>query len=118
MAVKMSAAAIGLVAFFALLAVSQGAPRVPAHQSSDLELLPPSDDATDMQAPCIDTNFPGGRVLVCPTTEGCQRVNVRIPFPFIDVDVVVCRRNGSEYTAVRMHACVQFSCSFYRTVLQ
>ena len=100
----MSAAAIGLVAFFALLAVSQGAPRVPQSlpaiddsdlERSDLELLP-TDVATDMQSPCLDFGFPGVRVLVCPTAEGCQRVKVTVTFPFVDVDVVVCRRDGSE----------------------
>ena len=39
-----------------------------------------SDNATDLQVPCIDTRFPGGRVFVCPTAEGCQlRLTCRVP---------------------------------------
>ena len=104
---------VGLVAFFALLAFSQAAPPSVLDPNN---LIDADQIATANQA-CVNVNAPAGvTVRSCPTPEGCDRVQV-IVAPFVNVDVVACRRNGREYRMIHNSCAIFLFLIIFRTLL-
>ena len=85
---------VGFVAFFALLAFSQAAPSAMVNIN---DLIDAAEQNAKASQACVNVNAPAGVVVrACPTPDGCFRVQV-IVSPFVNVDVVACRRNGRKY---------------------